>query len=210
MGWSPWLWCEGKLCEQGNTLRYHLNHVSSWSRCLSSVTHKSVRNWFKVNDHCIYRSGRTVQVLPKPLAWWSTRIRSPNGLKVCIAGTDHSRVAKSNMQILKRLGQPSLCRSDSGEVRVEDYGTIVTIDRVVKMWSDDVLACTQHERHDYESLFSKERAPSSSWSDSKTLWPYERCAILMRSTSEPWRWYGPLGSSSVTHRRTNDNGVFVL
>ena len=68
------------------------------------------------------------------------------GLKVAIAGDlDHSRVAKSNMQILKRLGA-ELYFAGPEEWRSQefaDYGQFVTI-RV------------QHERHESGAVFSKE------------------------------------------------------
>ncbi len=82
-----------------------------------------------------------------------------DGLKVCIAGDlDHSRVAKSNMQILKRLGA-TLYFAGPDEWRsaeFEDYGTFVTIDEVIEEVDVMMFLRVQHERHDYESLFSKE------------------------------------------------------
>ena len=56
------------------------------------------------------------------------------GLKVAIAGDlDHSRVAKSNMQILKRLGA-ELYFAGPEEWRSQefaDYGQFVTIDEII-------------------------------------------------------------------------------
>ena len=81
------------------------------------------------------------------------------GLKVAIAGDlDHSRVAKSNMQILKRLGA-ELYFAGPEEWRSEEfshYGEFVTIDEVVDKVDVMMFLRVQHERHDYESIFSKE------------------------------------------------------
>lgn len=82
-----------------------------------------------------------------------------DGLKIVIAGDlDHSRVAKSNMQILKRLGAelyfagPEVWRSEE----FADYGQFVTLDEVVDQVDVLMLLRVQHERHDDDSLFSKE------------------------------------------------------
>ena len=82
-----------------------------------------------------------------------------DGLKVAIAGDlDHSRVAKSNMQILKRLGAelffagPDEWRS----AEFADYGKFVTIDEVIDQVDVMMFLRVQHERHDYNSIFSKE------------------------------------------------------
>ena len=81
------------------------------------------------------------------------------GLKVAIAGDlDHSRVAKSNMQILKRLGA-ELYFAGPEEWRSQefaDYGKFVTIDEVIDQVDVMMFLRVQHERHDYESIFSKE------------------------------------------------------
>jgi aspartate carbamoyltransferase len=81
------------------------------------------------------------------------------GLKVAIAGDlDHSRVAKSNMQILKRLGA-ELYFAGPEEWRSQefaDYGKFVTIDEVIEEVDVMMFLRVQHERHDYESIFSKE------------------------------------------------------
>ncbi len=88
----------------------------------------------------------TVQVNTWAKAAWFDdhlpRIRHFDGLKVCIAGgLDHSRVAKSNMQILKRLGSnPTLQVQTNGEVRIWNYGTFVTIDEVIE--EVDVVMCS--------------------------------------------------------------------
>lgn len=81
------------------------------------------------------------------------------GLKVVIAGDiTHSRVAKSNMQILKRLGAeiyfagPSQWYSSEFDV----YGQHVAIDDIVEDVDVMMLLRVQHERHDGHESFSKE------------------------------------------------------
>ncbi len=80
-------------------------------------------------------------------------------LKVAIAGDiTHSRVAKSNMQILKRLGaQLYFCGPKewySNEFDV--YGQYVTIDEIVNQVDVMMFLRVQHERHDDKESFSKE------------------------------------------------------
>ena len=81
------------------------------------------------------------------------------GLKVAIAGDlSHSRVAKSNMMILKRLGA-ELYFAGPDEWRTAefaDYGTFVTLDEVVDKVDVLMLLRVQHERHDGGTSFSKE------------------------------------------------------
>lgn len=80
-------------------------------------------------------------------------------LKIVIAGDiTHSRVAKSNMQILKRLGAtlyfsgPKEWYSSEFEV----YGQHVDLDRVIDEVDVVMLLRVQHERHDGQESFSKE------------------------------------------------------
>lgn len=82
-----------------------------------------------------------------------------DNLKVAIAGDiTHSRVAKSNMQILKRLGAelyfagPKEWYSEEFDV----YGKYVTIDEIVDEVDVLMLLRVQHERHDGDGCFSKE------------------------------------------------------
>lgn len=81
------------------------------------------------------------------------------GLKIVIAGDiTHSRVAKSNMQVLKRLGAeifftgPSQWYSEEFDV----YGQHVDIDDVIEDIDVLMLLRVQHERHDGNESFSKE------------------------------------------------------
>ena len=81
------------------------------------------------------------------------------GLKIVIAGDiTHSRVAKSNMQVLKRLGAqiyftgPSQWYSEEFDV----YGQHVEIDDVIEEIDVLMLLRVQHERHDGNESFSKE------------------------------------------------------
>ena len=80
-------------------------------------------------------------------------------LKIAIAGDiTHSRVAKSNMQILKRLGAqiyfsgPEEWYSSEFDV----YGKYVAIDDIVDQVDVLMLLRVQHERHDGQGSFSKE------------------------------------------------------
>ncbi|MGQ7461072.1 aspartate carbamoyltransferase catalytic subunit [Streptococcus suis] len=81
------------------------------------------------------------------------------GLKIAIAGDiSHSRVAKSNMQILKRLGA-EIFFAGPEEWYAEEfdvYGQHVTIDDIVDTVDVLMLLRVQHERHDGEGSFSKE------------------------------------------------------
>lgn len=79
-------------------------------------------------------------------------------LKIAIAGDlTHSRVAKSNMQILKRLGAdlyfcgPKEWYSDEFDV----YGSYVPIDAIIDQVDVTMLLRVQHERHDDDASFSK-------------------------------------------------------
>lgn len=80
-------------------------------------------------------------------------------LKITIAGDiTHSRVAKSNMQILKRLGAelyfagPREWYSEEFEV----YGKHVALDDIIEDLDVLMLLRVQHERHDGSTSFSKE------------------------------------------------------
>lgn len=80
-------------------------------------------------------------------------------LKVAIVGDiTHSRVAKSNMQMLKRLGAkvffsgPEEWYDSSFEV----YGHYLPIDELVDKVDVMMMLRVQHERHDGEESFSKE------------------------------------------------------
>ncbi len=80
-------------------------------------------------------------------------------LKITIAGDiTHSRVAKSNMQILKRLGAdlyfagPREWYSEEFDV----YGKHVALDDIIEDLDVLMLLRVQHERHDGSTSFSKE------------------------------------------------------
>ncbi|MFS1663498.1 aspartate carbamoyltransferase catalytic subunit [Streptococcus sp. zg-JUN1979] len=82
-----------------------------------------------------------------------------DNLKIAITGDlTHSRVAKSNMQILKRLGAelyfagPREWYSEEFDV----YGSYVAIDDVIDELDVLMLLRVQHERHDGNGGFSKE------------------------------------------------------
>lgn len=80
-------------------------------------------------------------------------------LKVAIVGDiTHSRVAKSNMQMLKRLGA-KVYFSGPREWYTEEfevYGHYLPLDELVEEIDVMMMLRVQHERHDGEESFSKE------------------------------------------------------
>lgn len=80
-------------------------------------------------------------------------------LKVAIVGDiTHSRVAKSNMQMLKRLGA-KVFFSGPREWYTEEfevYGHYLPLDELVEEVDVMMMLRVQHERHDGEESFSKE------------------------------------------------------
>lgn len=80
-------------------------------------------------------------------------------LKVAIVGDiTHSRVAKSNMQMLKRLGA-KVFFSGPYEWYTEEfevYGHYLPLDELVEEVDVMMMLRVQHERHDGEESFSKE------------------------------------------------------
>lgn len=82
-----------------------------------------------------------------------------DGLKVAIVGDiTHSRVAKSNMQMLKRLGAKIVFSGPEEwyDHQFEAYGHYIPLDQVVETVDVMMLLRVQHERHDGSELFSKE------------------------------------------------------
>ncbi|MBF0775521.1 aspartate carbamoyltransferase [Streptococcus azizii] len=81
------------------------------------------------------------------------------GLKIMIAGDlAHSRVAKSNMQMLQRLGA-HLFFAGPSEWYTEEfaaYGQHVSLDEIVEEADVLMFLRVQHERHDGNENFSKE------------------------------------------------------
>ncbi|MBO0439506.1 aspartate carbamoyltransferase [Enterococcus sp. DIV0212c] len=81
------------------------------------------------------------------------------GLKIAIVGDiTHSRVAKSNMQMLKRLGATIFFSGPEEwyDKQFEAYGHYMPLDEVVETVDVMMLLRVQHERHDGSELFSKE------------------------------------------------------
>ncbi|WP_086313232.1 aspartate carbamoyltransferase [Enterococcus sp. 7F3_DIV0205] len=81
------------------------------------------------------------------------------GLKIAIVGDiTHSRVAKSNMQMLKRLGATIFFSGPEEwyDKQFEAYGHYMPLDEVVETVDVIMLLRVQHERHDGSELFSKE------------------------------------------------------
>ncbi|KPJ22961.1 aspartate carbamoyltransferase catalytic subunit [Streptococcus phocae] len=81
------------------------------------------------------------------------------GLKIAIAGDlAHSRVAKSNMQILKRLGATLYFYGPKQwySSEFDEYGSYQPIDQIIEQLDVLMLLRVQHERHDGSKSFSKE------------------------------------------------------
>ncbi|HEL1119460.1 aspartate carbamoyltransferase catalytic subunit [Streptococcus equi] len=82
-----------------------------------------------------------------------------DGLKIAIAGDlTHSRVAKSNMQILKRLGAELYFYGPEQwySSEFDSYGRYMAIDHIIDQLDVLMLLRVQHERHDGSQSFSKE------------------------------------------------------
>ena len=81
------------------------------------------------------------------------------GLKVAIVGDiTHSRVAKSNMQLLNRLGADIYFSGPEEwyDHQFDVYGQYVPLDEIVEKVDVMMLLRVQHERHDGKESFSKE------------------------------------------------------
>ncbi|HBE2208554.1 TPA: aspartate carbamoyltransferase catalytic subunit [Enterococcus faecalis] len=81
------------------------------------------------------------------------------GLKVAIVGDiTHSRVAKSNMQLLNRLGAEIYFSGPEEwyDHQFDVYGQYVLLDEIVEKVDVMMLLRVQHERHDGKESFSKE------------------------------------------------------
>ncbi|WP_124057333.1 aspartate carbamoyltransferase catalytic subunit [Vaginisenegalia massiliensis] len=83
-----------------------------------------------------------------------------DGLKIAIAGDlIHSRVAKSNMQMLKRLGaELYFCGPNIwyDEAEFNAYGQYVSIDSIIDQVDVMMLLRVQSERHDVKSMMSQD------------------------------------------------------
>lgn len=81
------------------------------------------------------------------------------GLNIAISGDiSHSRVARSNIQLLHRLGA-NLYFSGPSEwysQEFDQYGQHIAIDDVIDSLDVLMLLRVQHERHDFEKNFSKD------------------------------------------------------
>ncbi|MEX1579756.1 MULTISPECIES: aspartate carbamoyltransferase catalytic subunit [Enterococcus] len=81
------------------------------------------------------------------------------GLKVAIVGDiTHSRVAKSNMQLLNRLGAEIYFSGPEEwyDHQFDVYGQYVPLDEIVEKVDVMMLLRVQHERHDGKESFSRE------------------------------------------------------
>lgn len=81
------------------------------------------------------------------------------GLKIAIVGDiTHSRVAKSNMQLLNRLGAKVFFSGPKEwyDKQFEVYGHYLPLDELVEEVDVMMLLRVQHERHDGTEIFSKE------------------------------------------------------
>lgn len=104
------------------------------------------------------------------------------GLHIAISGDiTHSRVAKSNMQVLKRLGAtlyftgPSEWYSSEFDV----YGSHVALDDVIDQLDVLMLLRVQHERHDGQGTFSKETYHQTFGLTEKRYQKLKETAIVM-------------------------------
>lgn len=82
------------------------------------------------------------------------------GLKVAIVGDlTHSRVANSNMQMLKRLGAEVYFSGPEEwyDPAFDEFGTYLPIDELAPLVDVMMLLRVQHERHEYYGNFSKEK-----------------------------------------------------
>ncbi|WP_159583811.1 aspartate carbamoyltransferase catalytic subunit [Streptococcus halichoeri] len=82
-----------------------------------------------------------------------------DGLKIAIVGDlTHSRVAKSNMQILHRLGATLYFSGPQQwySKEFDAYGQYLAMDQIVEEVDVLMLLRVQHERHDGQESFSKE------------------------------------------------------
>ncbi|MGX7418739.1 aspartate carbamoyltransferase catalytic subunit [Carnobacterium gallinarum] len=82
------------------------------------------------------------------------------GLKVAIVGDlTHSRVANSNMQMLKRLGAEVFFSGPEEwfDPSYNQYGTYLPLDELVGQVDVMMMLRVQHERHEYYGNFSKEK-----------------------------------------------------
>ncbi len=80
-------------------------------------------------------------------------------LNIAICGDlTHSRVANSNMKMLKRLGANLFfCGPDEWyNKKYEAYGEFITIDEAIKKVDVMMMLRVQHERHEEGHVFSKE------------------------------------------------------
>lgn len=81
------------------------------------------------------------------------------GLKIAIVGDiTHSRVAKSNMQMLKRLGATIYFSGPKEwyDKKFEAYGHYMELDQLLEIVDVMMMLRVQHERHVGDNLFSKE------------------------------------------------------
>ena len=82
-----------------------------------------------------------------------------SGLKVAIVGDiTHSRVAKSNMQLLNRLGAEIFFSGPEEwyDKQFDVYGRYLPLDELIEEVDVMMLLRVQHERHDGTEIFSKE------------------------------------------------------
>lgn len=80
------------------------------------------------------------------------------GLKIAISGDlTHSRVAKSNMMMLKKLGAKLYFTGPAAwySEEFDDYGRYANLDRILPQLDVHMLLRVQHERHESGESFSK-------------------------------------------------------
>ncbi|MBF7094177.1 aspartate carbamoyltransferase catalytic subunit [Streptococcus sp. HF-1907] len=105
-----------------------------------------------------------------------------DGLKIAISGDiTHSRVAKSNMQILKRLGAELYFTGPEEwyDSAFDVYGHHVAIDDIIDQVDVLMLLRVQHERHHSEKSFSKEAYHEQFGLDQERYNKLKSSAIIM-------------------------------
>lgn len=136
-------------------------------------------------------------------------------LKIAIVGDlIHSRVAKSNIQLLKRLGAELFFSGPEEwfDPSFDQYGTYLPIDELVEVADVMMLLRVQHERHEKQDSFSKTSYLEAYGLTEKRELKMKEQAIIMHPA--PVNRDVELQSSLVECQRSRivtqmENGVYV-
>lgn len=104
------------------------------------------------------------------------------GLKIAIVGDiQHSRVAKSNMQLLKRLGAEIYFSGPKEwyEEKYEAFGHYLALDELIETVDVMMMLRVQHERHDSKESFSKEEYHKTYGLTEERAKKMKKAAIIM-------------------------------